>query len=475
MARISDYRKLTSKIEQINEKIKFKNELVELDRRLIKENTQSSIQKYIDKENKNLYVLKFALSNIDEEVNKRLPNAMLKYNVKDYWLRREAIQTWRVSGYSKEATETLNARLNQLNNLKAKKEEELKKLIYSQLGKYVVKTDEERSLKEQELDSAIKASLERIEAFTKLSYEKQDKKLSKLDASHNSIITKLNSKLEELIEQRTKVENESKTLDDGIVLEVNNLTMQFGGLKAVDDLSFKVKKGEIFGLIGPNGAGKTTVFNCITQFYKPTKGTLYFQEKSGNTISLTDYVVHDVIKKGIVRTFQNVEVIKEVSVLENLLIAAHTKYHANLVDQFLHLPILKKEELAIKERALEVLDFMGLSMYKDWIAMALPYGILKKVEIARTLMNDPQLIILDEPAAGLNDTETAELTKLIRKIQEKYHCTILLVEHDMGLVMDICDTICAISFGKLLAIGTPSEIQANKDVPAAYLGASEEE
>ena len=118
---------------------------------------------------------------------------------------------------------------------------------------------------------------------------------------------------------------------------------------------------------------------------------------------------------------------------------------------------------------------MGLMSYKDWIAMALPYGILKKVEIARTLMNDPQLIILDEPAAGLNDTETAELTKLIRKIQDKYHCTILLVEHDMGLVMDICDHICAISFGKLLAYGTPEEIQANKDVQQAYLGASEEE
>ena len=251
--------------------------------------------------------------------------------------------------------------------------------------------------------------------------------------------------------------------------------MQFGGLKAVDNLSFKVKEGEIFGLIGPNGAGKTTVFNCITQFYKPTAGTLHFLEKTGNTISLTDYVVHDVIKKGIVRTFQNVEVIKEVSVLDNLLIAGHTKYHANLIDQFLHLPILKKEELAMKQKALEVLDFMGLSMYKDWYAMALPYGVLKKVEIARTLMNEPQLIILDEPAAGLNDTETAELTKLIRKIQDKYHCTILLVEHDMGLVMDICDTICAISFGKLLAIGTPSEIQANKNVQAAYLGASEEE
>ena len=166
---------------------------------------------------------------------------------------------------------------------------------------------------------------------------------------------------------------------------------------------------------------------------------------------------------------------RELKLLENLLIAAHTQYHSTLFSQFLHLPILKKEELAIRQKALEVLDFLGLSLYKDYLAWGLPYGILKKIEIARTLMNNPQLIILDEPAAGLNDSETAELTKLIRKIQEKYKCTILLVEHDMGLVMDICDTVCAISFGKLLAIGNTEEIQANKEVQAAYLGYSEEE
>ena len=250
--------------------------------------------------------------------------------------------------------------------------------------------------------------------------------------------------------------------------------MQFGGLKAVDDLSFEVKKGEIFGLIGPNGAGKTTVFNCITQFYNPTKGNVYFQDHGGSTILLNDIKVHDVVKKGIVRTFQNVEVVKEVTVLENLLIAAHTQYHSTLFSQFLHLPILKKEELAIRQKALEVLDFLGLSLYKDYLAWGLPYGILKKIEIARTLMNNPQLIILDEPAAGLNDSETAELAELIKKIQDKYNCAILLVEHDMGLVMDICDTVCAISFGKMLAVGTTEEIQNNKDVQSAYLGTAEE-
>lgn len=264
------------------------------------------------------------------------------------------------------------------------------------------------------------------------------------------------------------------TLPDGVVLDVQDLCMYFGGVKAVDGLTFQVKKGEIFGLIGPNGAGKTTVFNCITQFYKPTAGQLHFENKSGQVVDLNKEKVHDVILQGIVRTFQNVEVIRELSVLDNLLIAGHRQYTANLAEQALHLPILKQEEKVVRDRAMKVLDFMGLTAYKDWYAMGLPYGVLKKIEIARTLMCDPQLIILDEPAAGLNDTETAELSRLIRRIQQEYHCTILLVEHDMGLVMDICDTVCAISFGKLLAIGTPEQVQANKDVQTAYLGVSEE-
>ena len=259
-------------------------------------------------------------------------------------------------------------------------------------------------------------------------------------------------------------------LPEGVVLDVKDLCMYFGGVKAVDGLSFQVKKGEIFGLIGPNGAGKTTVFNCITQFYKPTSGDLRFENKSGQVVNLNKEKVHDVILQGIVRTFQNVEVIREVSVLDNLLIAGHRQYTSSLATQTLHLPLLKKEEKVVRERALKVLDFMGLTPYKDWYAMGLPYGVLKKIEIARTLMCDPQLIILDEPAAGLNDTETAELAKLIRKIKDEYNCTILLVEHDMGLVMDICDTICAISFGKLLAIGTPEVIQNDPGVRTAYLG-----
>ena len=255
-----------------------------------------------------------------------------------------------------------------------------------------------------------------------------------------------------------------------ILLKVSDLCMYFGGVKAVDGLSFEVKEKEIFGLIGPNGAGKTTVFNCITQFYKPTSGDILFKNKEGREISLNKEKVHDMIKLGIVRTFQNVEVIKELTVLENLLIAGHSLYSCPIAGQALHIPFLKKEEKTLLDRVDRVLEFMGLSAYKYRYAMGLPYGILKKIEIARTLVCDPKLIILDEPAAGLNDTETAELSKLIRRIREEYDCAILLVEHDMGLVMDVCDRICAISFGKLLAMGTPEEIQEDEGVRTAYLG-----
>ena len=254
------------------------------------------------------------------------------------------------------------------------------------------------------------------------------------------------------------------------VLAIQDLCMYFGGVKAVDGLSFEVGKGEVFGLIGPNGAGKTTVFNCITQFYKPTSGTILFRDRKEKEVNLCSRKVHDVIDLGIVRTFQNVEVIRELTVLENLLIAGHRQFDVNLLTQAFHLPKLRKEETRIREKAEEILSFMGLELYRDRYTYGLPYGILKKIEIARTLMGDPKLIILDEPAAGLNDTETGELTGLIRRIREEYQTAILLVEHDMGLVMEVCDRICAISFGKLLAVGTPEEIQKNEDVRTAYLG-----
>lgn len=467
--------RISNRINTLQEKIDSNNGLTEFSKKLVKEKANLAYMRYAKNQEEKLYLMSMSFASLDDEVNKRLPNLMLKYNIKDYWKRRELIQKMRIetSNGDENAFARYEEAAKALNALKIAKENEFKEKLRLKLSKFINTDDVNRQEKINEYNKT------KEEVENNLSVARQetdvniDRRCVELDKKNQKRNDRLLAKIDKL---KAKLDNsDSFVLEDDILLKVDHLTMQFGGLKAVDDLSFEVKKGEIFGLIGPNGAGKTTVFNCITQFYEPTKGNLYFSDRGGSTILLNNIKVHDVVKKGIVRTFQNVEVIKEVSVLENLLIAAHSQYRSNLVAQFLHLPILKKEELAIKEKALEVLEFMGLSLYKDMLAWGLPYGILKKIEIARTLMNNPQLIILDEPAAGLNDTETAELTEIIRKIQDKYNCTILLVEHDMGLVMDICDTVCAISFGKMLAIGTTDEIQANKEVQKAYLGSDDEE
>jgi len=264
--------------------------------------------------------------------------------------------------------------------------------------------------------------------------------------------------------------HEVPALQSEVILNLDHLTMRFGGLMAVNNLSFSVKRGEIFGLIGPNGAGKTTVFNCITQFYKPTSGNVYFRGRDEKTYRLNDEKVHNVTMHGIARTFQNVELVWELTVLDNLLVARTRRFKSGLFAQFLRLPKLMKEETKMREKAEYILNYLGLGMYKGLSPYGLPYGILKKIELARTLMNDPELIILDEPAAGLNDVETVDLARTIKRIKDDFHTTVFLVEHDMGLVMSICDTVCAISFGKLLGIGTPSEIQQNAQVKEAYLG-----
>lgn len=268
---------------------------------------------------------------------------------------------------------------------------------------------------------------------------------------------------------------DDKTLKNDVlketsVLRLEHLSMHFGGLKAVDNLSFEVQKGEIFGLIGPNGAGKTTVFNCITQFYKPTSGNIYYSNNKEEIINLNNFKTHEIIKEGIVRTFQNVELIWEISVLDNLLVSGHTLYKTGFFAHVFGTKHLHQEESVLRQKALNILAKLNLLAYQSMIPYGLPYGILKKVELARTLMVNPRLIILDEPAAGLNEEETNDLSKLIKQIRDEYQVTIFLVEHDMGLVMNLCDTICAISFGKLLAIGKPAEIQKNKLVIEAYLG-----
>jgi branched-chain amino acid transport system ATP-binding protein len=192
-----------------------------------------------------------------------------------------------------------------------------------------------------------------------------------------------------------KAERIHPELDEDIILDLNHLSMRFGGLIAVNDLSIKVRRGEIFGLIGPNGAGKTTVFNCITQFYKPTSGDVYFRGNNGKTIRLNDIKVHNVIKHGIIRTFQNVELVWELTVLQNLMVANTTKYHGIIARSFLHTPKMFQEDQIIAAKVLGILQALGLAIYKDVSPYGLPYGGRKKIELARTLMCDPELIILD--------------------------------------------------------------------------------
>ena len=257
------------------------------------------------------------------------------------------------------------------------------------------------------------------------------------------------------------------------VLKIENLSIAFGGLKAVDDLSFSIDEGQIYGLIGPNGAGKTTVYNCITKFYTPDAGHAWFKTKAGATVDLVTYKVHEIVGLGMVRTFQNVELIKELSILDNLLIGGHALFKTGFLAQALRFPKAVAEEKRLKEKALQILDYIGIKDKAFELAGGQAYGILKRIELGRTLMSDPRLIILDEPAAGLNDRETELLADLIRNIRTDYKCSILLVEHDMALVMGVCDRICAISFGKKLAEGSPEDIRSSKAVQEAYLGKDE--
>ncbi len=258
------------------------------------------------------------------------------------------------------------------------------------------------------------------------------------------------------------------------VLKIDHLSISFGGLKAVDDLSFEIGDKMIYGLIGPNGAGKTTVFNCITKFYTPDQGTVKFRTIEDKEVELMDYKVHEIVGLGLVRTFQNVELIKDLSIIDNLLIGAHSQFKSTVFEQAFMLKRARNEEKRIREKAMRILEDLNLEDKANEIAGSQPYGVLKNVELARTLMSDPKLIIIDEPAAGLNETETEALAKMIRKIRDNYHCSILMVEHDMGLVMNTCERICAISFGKKLAEGTPEEIKMNKEVQEAYLGKEDE-
>ena len=276
------------------------------------------------------------------------------------------------------------------------------------------------------------------------------------------------------------------------VLRLENITMQFGGVVAVDNLSMEVNKGEIVALIGPNGAGKTTAFNAITGVYEPTNGAIYFHDKliienypkgkmkklyaGQNRGKYTKSVVKtpdSITKLGMARTFQNIRLFKSMTVFENVITAKHLRRKSNLLTATLHLNF--KEERRMREETMELLKLVDLDGVKDSMATSLPYGMQRKLEIARALATEPTLLLLDEPAAGMNPQETIELTEFIKFIREKFDLTILLIEHHMNLVMDISDRVYVIDFGKEIANGVPAEIQANQKVIDAYLGASEED
>jgi len=252
------------------------------------------------------------------------------------------------------------------------------------------------------------------------------------------------------------------------LLKIDHITMQFGGVIAVNDLALEINKGEIVAMIGPNGAGKTTAFNMITGVYTPTKGKIYFK---GELISgVTPYKI---TKKGIARTFQNIRLFKNLTVMDNVLIANHLRGKTGIIANVLCFPSALKEEKEMMENSIKLLKYVGLLEHKDDIASSLPYGLQRRLEIARALATRPSLLLLDEPAAGMNPTETEDLTRFIYQLRDDFDMTILLIEHHMQLVMDISDRIYVLEYGKKIAEGLPSEIQANSAVIKAYLGEEE--
>lgn len=275
------------------------------------------------------------------------------------------------------------------------------------------------------------------------------------------------------------------------ILKVENATMQFGGVVAVDNLNLEVNEGEIVALIGPNGAGKTTAFNVITGVYQPTNGAVWFQgekivenhpqgkmekiykgEHAGVYTHVLAPTPDKITKLGMARTFQNIRLWKSQSVFDNVLIAMHCRTHTNFLAASFRLN--RREEQAQRERTAELLNTVGLYDVKDETAASLPYGKQRRLEIARALATDPKLLLLDEPAAGMNPQETNELTAFIGEIRDSFHLTVFLIEHHMDLVMDISDRIYVLDFGRLIAQGTPDEIQNNKHVIDAYLGVAED-
>jgi branched-chain amino acid transport system ATP-binding protein len=248
-------------------------------------------------------------------------------------------------------------------------------------------------------------------------------------------------------------------------LAVENLTLRFGGLTAIDNVSFEVRRGEVFTLIGPNGAGKTSIFNVISRFYTPSAGRLAFEERD-----ITEVPAHEVALLGIARTFQNIELFDNASVLDNLLVGRHRHRTTRAWEELLFLPRVRRAEYAHRRRVEEIIDFLDLQRYRDQRIGALPYGARKICELARALCTEPKLLLLDEPSSGLNVEETDDMAFWIHDIRKELGITVLMVEHDMTLVSRVSDRVLALNYGRVLALGSPQEIQRNPDVAAAYLG-----
>ena len=254
------------------------------------------------------------------------------------------------------------------------------------------------------------------------------------------------------------------------ILELKDVTKKFGGLTAVDGVNLKVEENQICALIGPNGAGKTTVFNMITGAYQVTSGDVVF-----NSESICGKKPHQIVEKGVARTFQNIRLFKSATVLENVMTGFHCKTKTGMFNVIFNYRKCMQEEAECREKALEILRFLGLEDVKDLEARNIPYGHQRLLEIGRALATSPKLLLLDEPAAGMNSQEKKELVNTIRKIRDTYHLAVLLVEHDMELVMGISENITVINFGRPIACGTAEEIQNNNDVIEAYLGRSDDE